>query len=45
MIAARYVGGSGAFQHWRPVACADLDADVAAAFARGTAFVRSVSAS
>jgi predicted dehydrogenase len=33
MIAARYVGGSGAFRHWRPVACADLDADVAAAFA------------
>jgi predicted dehydrogenase len=33
MIAARYVGRSGAFRHWRPVACADLDADVAAAFA------------
>jgi predicted dehydrogenase len=33
MIAARYVGGSGAFRHWLPVACADLDADVAAAFA------------
>ena len=33
VIAARYVGDSGAFEHWRPVACADLDADVAAAFA------------
>lgn len=33
MIAARYVGDSGAFRHWRPVACADLDAHVAAAFA------------
>ena len=33
MIAARYVGGSAAFRHWRPVACADLDAHVAAAFA------------
>jgi predicted dehydrogenase len=33
MIAARYVGGSGTFRHWRPVACADLDAHVAAAFA------------
>jgi predicted dehydrogenase len=33
VIAARYVGDSGAFEHWRPVACADLDADAAAAFA------------
>jgi len=32
MIAARYVGDSGAFPHWRPVACADLDKQVAAAF-------------
>jgi predicted dehydrogenase len=33
MIAARYVGESGAFRHWQPVACADLDVHVAAAFA------------
>ena len=33
VIAARYVGDSGAFEYWRPVACADLDADVANAFA------------
>ena len=33
VIAERYVGESGAFEHWRPVACADLDADAAAAFA------------
>jgi predicted dehydrogenase len=33
IIAARYVGDSGAFRDWRPVACADLDADAAAAFA------------
>ena len=33
VIAARYVGDSGAFQHWRPVACADLDEDAAGAFA------------
>jgi predicted dehydrogenase len=33
MIAARYVRGSGAFRHWRPVACADVDAHVAASFA------------
>ena len=33
MIAARYVGDSGAFRHWRPVACADLEANVTAAFA------------
>jgi predicted dehydrogenase len=32
MIAARYVGGSGAFRHWRPVACTDVDTHVAAAF-------------
>jgi predicted dehydrogenase len=33
VIAARYVGDSGAFPHWRPVACADLDTRVARAFA------------
>ena len=33
VIAARYVGDSGAFRHWRPVACADLDAPAATAFA------------
>jgi predicted dehydrogenase len=33
MIAARYVGESGAFEHWRPVACADVDAGAAGAFA------------
>jgi len=33
MIAARYVGDAGAFRHWRPVACADLESSVAAAFA------------
>jgi predicted dehydrogenase len=33
MIAARYVGESGAFEHWRPVACADVDARAAGAFA------------
>ncbi|HST18640.1 MAG TPA: Gfo/Idh/MocA family oxidoreductase [Gaiellaceae bacterium] len=33
VIAARYVGDSGAFRHWHPVACADLDADAARALA------------
>ena len=33
VIAARYVGDSGAFEHWRPVACADLDTKAAGAFA------------
>ena len=33
IIAARYVEDSPAFAHWRPVACADLDADSADAFA------------
>ncbi|HEY7396970.1 MAG TPA: Gfo/Idh/MocA family oxidoreductase [Gaiellaceae bacterium] len=33
VIAARYVQDSGVFEHWRPVACADLDARVAHAFA------------
>jgi predicted dehydrogenase len=33
MIAARYVGESGAFEHWRPVACADVDGRAAGAFA------------
>jgi predicted dehydrogenase len=33
VIAARYVEGSAAFAHWRPVACADLDPAAAAAFA------------
>jgi predicted dehydrogenase len=33
VIAERYVGDSAAFRHWRPVACADLDADAARAFA------------
>jgi predicted dehydrogenase len=32
VIAARYVGDSSAFEHWRPVACADLDAEAARAF-------------
>jgi predicted dehydrogenase len=33
VVAERYVAGSGAFEHWRPVACADLAADAAGAFA------------
>jgi predicted dehydrogenase len=33
VIAERYVGDSGAFEHWRPVACADVDADAARALA------------
>jgi predicted dehydrogenase len=33
MIAARYVANSRAFEHWRPVACADVDARAAGAFA------------
>jgi predicted dehydrogenase len=33
IIGKRYVGDSGAFDAWRPVACADLDADSADAFA------------
>jgi predicted dehydrogenase len=33
VIAERYVGDSDAFEHWRPVACADLDARAAQAFA------------
>jgi predicted dehydrogenase len=33
MIAARYVEDAGAFERWRPVACADLDARTADAFA------------
>jgi len=33
IIAERYVAESVAFEHWRPVACADLDADAAGAFA------------
>jgi len=33
IIAARYVGDSSAFEHWQPVACADLDPDAAAALA------------
>jgi predicted dehydrogenase len=34
MIAARYVEDAGAFEFWRPVACADLDARTADAFAK-----------
>ena len=34
LIAERYVKASTAFTHWRPVACADLDAARAASFAR-----------
>jgi predicted dehydrogenase len=33
VIAERYVTDSGAFEQWRPVACADLDAVAAGAFA------------
>jgi len=33
LIAARYVRDATAFSSWRPVACADLDADCANAFA------------
>ena len=33
VIAARYVADSPAFEHWRPVACADLDTAAAEAFA------------
>lgn len=33
IIAARYVKDSAAFEHWRPVACADLDRPAAEAFA------------
>ncbi|MFL5925758.1 MAG: Gfo/Idh/MocA family protein [Gaiellaceae bacterium] len=33
LIAARYVEDASAFPSWRPVACADLDADCAGAFA------------
>jgi predicted dehydrogenase len=33
IIAKRYVADSPAFDTWRPVACADLDTDAAAAFA------------
>ena len=33
IIAERYVAESAAFEHWRPVVCADLDADAAGAFA------------
>jgi predicted dehydrogenase len=33
IIAARYVKDSTAFEHWRPVACADLDSAAADAFA------------
>jgi predicted dehydrogenase len=33
VIAARYIADSGAFEHWRPVACADLDADASEALA------------
>lgn len=33
IIASRYVASSPAFDGWRPVACADLDAAVAGAFA------------
>src|SRR4051812_35668847 len=33
LIAARYVKDAAAFPSWRPVACADLDADCACAFA------------
>src|SRR5262249_30118734 len=34
IIAERYVADSSAFEHWRPVACTDLDAELARAFAR-----------
>jgi predicted dehydrogenase len=34
IIAARYVEDAGAFEHWRPVASADLDASTADALAR-----------
>jgi predicted dehydrogenase len=34
IIARRYVGDAAAFDGWRPVACADLDAELAASFAR-----------
>jgi predicted dehydrogenase len=33
VIAERYVAASGAFEHWQPVACADLDSAAAGAFA------------
>lgn len=33
VIATRYVEASPAFEHWRPVACADLDTELADAFA------------
>jgi len=33
VIAARYIADSSAFEHWRPVACADLDADASRALA------------
>ena len=32
IIAKRYVADSPAFENWRPVACADLDTELAAAF-------------
>lgn len=33
VIAERYVAASGSFEHWQPVACADLEAAAAGAFA------------
>jgi predicted dehydrogenase len=33
IIAARYVADSVAFEHWRPIACADLDRELGDAFA------------
>ena len=33
IIAARYVKDSAAFEHWQPVACADLDTELAERFA------------
>ena len=33
IIAARYVKDSAAFEHWQPVACADLDTELTERFA------------